>query len=183
MIDSEYPTIPVVKTSSPDAETGALHGNSGIAVEGGQSIESLKKELALTAESIESYKTENADLAARLAAAETKINELKSELKKGLQIDVPVREEPRASQYGPTVAGDNLWTIANKIRPDVSISTNQMMLALLRANPEAFINGNINLLKSGVLLHMPDSQDILSISKEQATAEVNSHYSLWKRQR
>ena len=178
--DSPQPGLRIL---TPDENAGDMQGESGSADKGGHGIDSLKKELALTAESIESYRTENAELAARLTAAEAKINDLKSELKKGLQIEapLPIQEEPRTSQYGPTVAGDNLWTIANKVRPDISISTNQMMLALLRANPGAFIHGNINQLKSGVLLHVPDNQDIQSISKEQAAAEVNSHYTLWKR--
>ena len=172
---------PGLRILTPDTEIEGLQSNIGAEAHG-ENIDSLKKELALTAESIESYKSENAALEARLSAAETTINELKAELKKGLQVNVPVREEPVTGQYGPTVAGDNLWAIANKIRPDISVSTNQMMLALLRANPEAFINGNINKLKKGIILHMPVAQDILSISKEQAASEVNSHYAAWKRQ-
>ena len=41
------------------------------------------------------------------------------------------------------------------MRPDSSISVNQMMSALLRANPEAFFNQNINGLKRGQILRMP----------------------------
>lgn len=37
-----------------------------------------------------------------------------------------------------------------------NISLDQMLLALLRTNPEAFINNNINLLKAGAVLTMPD---------------------------
>ena len=172
---------PGLRILTPDADTEDMHSHSGPATGGGPDINSLKKELALTAESIESSKTENADLEARLAAAEATINDLKSKLKIGLPAAVPVHEEPVNDLYGPVAAGETLWKIAHKIRPDISISTNQMMLALLRANPEAFINGNINLLRSGAVLHMPGIQDIQSISKVQAMEEVNAHYSSWKR--
>lgn len=172
---------PGLRILAPDSDTGDMPGNTGPGTGGDPDLHALKKELALTAESIESYRTENADLQARLAAAEARINELKSVLKKGLPTDVPVQEEPEVDLYGPVATGENLWNIANKIRPDLSISTNQMMLALLRANPEAFINGNINRLRSGAVLHLPDIQDIQSISKAQAAEEVESQYMLWKR--
>src|SRR5690606_21916726 len=51
--------------------------------------------------------------------------------------------------YDPVAAGDTLWSIASQTRPDSSVSVNQMMVALLRANPDAFIGDNINRLRSG----------------------------------
>jgi pilus assembly protein FimV len=172
---------PGLRILTPDSDTGDVQGNTGPGTGGDTDLHSLKKELALTAESVESYRTENAELEVRLAAAEARINDLRAELKKGLPMDVSVHEEPVNDLYGPVAAGETLWNIANKIRPDISISTNQMMLALLRANPEAFINGNINQLRRGAVLHMPEIQDIQSLSKGQATEEVKSHYTLWKR--
>src|SRR5690606_7758610 len=43
-----------------------------------------------------------------------------------------------ADSYGPVATGDTLWSIATRTRHDESVTINQMMLALLRANPEAF---------------------------------------------
>ena len=171
---------PGLRILTPDVKTEDMQSDTGPATGGDAEIHSLRKELALTAESVESSRIENAQLEARLAAAEATINDLKARLKNGLPADVPVREEPGADLYGPVAAGETLWKIANKIRPDISISTNQMMLALLRINPEAFINGNINLLRSGAVLHMPDIQDIQSISKARATEEVQAQYTSWK---
>jgi len=169
---------------TPDSKTESISSDTG-GTPGEHNIDSLKKELAMTAESIESYRTENTELEARLSAAEARIEDLKAELKKGLEVNapLPVQAEAKTDQYGPVAAGATLWMIANQLRPDVSISVNQMMLALLRANPEAFINGNINRLKSGVILHVPAGQDILSISKEAAAAEVSAQYTEWKRRR
>ncbi|MDH3948276.1 MAG: hypothetical protein OEU74_04880 [Gammaproteobacteria bacterium] len=39
--------------------------------------------------------------------------------------------------YGIVRKGDNLWTIAEKLRPDDSISVYQVMMALLQSNPDA----------------------------------------------
>ena len=75
-------------------------------------------------------------------------------------------------EYGMTGAGDTLWTIAMRTRPDDSVSIQQTMLALQRANPEAFINGNINLLKAGHFLRIPDRREIMQETIASAIAEV-----------
>ncbi|MBF0470405.1 MAG: hypothetical protein HQL48_03420 [Gammaproteobacteria bacterium] len=58
--------------------------------------------------------------------------------------------------YGPVQRGDTLWGIANEIRSSSGkqYSVNQVMSALHRDNPEAFIGGDINRLKSGVILKL-----------------------------
>ena len=68
------------------------------------------------------------------------------------QIEGVVAQE---DEPGLTGKGDTLWAIASKVRPNRRISVQQTMLALQRANPEAFINNNINLLKAGYLLRVP----------------------------
>jgi len=75
-------------------------------------------------------------------------------------------------EYGVTGPGDMLWTIAMKVRPSDDVSVQQTMLALQRANPEAFINNNINLLKAGHVLRIPDMSEIRAESTEEAIAEV-----------
>ncbi|GJM04221.1 MAG: hypothetical protein DHS20C09_02120 [marine bacterium B5-7] len=81
--------------------------------------------------------------------------------------------------YGPTEQADTLWSIASEMRPDSSISVNQMMSALLRANPEAFFNQNINGLKRGQILRMPTESEINALSNAQALAEVQSQHAAW----
>lgn len=81
--------------------------------------------------------------------------------------------------YGPTVQNDTLWSIASRMRPDESVSIQQMMLALYRTNPEAFINNNINGLRKGQILRMPSAQEIAALSREQALAEVQSQHAAW----
>jgi len=81
--------------------------------------------------------------------------------------------------YGPTSTNDTLWSIAEAVRPDDSVSIQQMMLALLRANPEAFIDNNVNGLKSGYILRLPDAANINRLSRAEALAEVRSQYAFW----
>ena len=77
-------------------------------------------------------------------------------------------------EYGVTGPGDTLWTIALKVRPSESVSVQQTMLALQRLNPEAFINNNINLLKAGHVLRIPDTGDIREESVREAVSEVRT---------
>ncbi len=74
--------------------------------------------------------------------------------------------------YGLTGPRDTLWAIASKVRPNNGISVQQILLALQRVNPEAFINNNINLLKVGQVLRIPHESEIRAASTEAAAAEV-----------
>lgn len=62
----------------------------------------------------------------------------------------------RRNRYGPVQYGDSLSEIAYRLRKDKRWSNQQIMLALFDANPEAFINQNINQLKKGHFLKVPD---------------------------
>lgn len=83
------------------------------------------------------------------------------------------------STLGVVAANDTLWSLASNNRPDSSISVQQMMLALLRANPEAFGDGNINILKRGAVLRMPDSDELTALSRSEALAEVQRQHQVW----
>ncbi|MGI9321956.1 MAG: FimV/HubP family polar landmark protein [Pseudomonadales bacterium] len=72
-------------------------------------------------------------------------------------------------------SGDYLWSTARNLRPDSSVSVNQTMLALQRLNPDAFIRGNINMVKAGHILKTPGLQDIRRVTAAQANREVAVH--------
>jgi len=76
--------------------------------------------------------------------------------------------------------GDTAWSLANAMMPDQSITAAQMMIAMLRANPESFIDGNINGLKRGYILRVPDYDQIVSINQEDALALVREQAALWR---
>lgn len=56
----------------------------------------------------------------------------------------------------------------------------QMLLALLRANPEAFIDGNVNLLRAGQTLHLPDTAQVMRTSAAQARDTVLDHHNRFR---
>ncbi len=93
-------------------------------------------------------------------------------------VSVPSSVSP-PSRYSVTRA-DTLWQVALNVRPDSSISPQQMMLALQRMNPDAFINNNINRLKSGVVLDVPTKEQILNIKVSESLQEVKRQNNRWK---
>ncbi len=76
--------------------------------------------------------------------------------------------------------GQTLSAIASGVLPDDSVSLNQMMLALLRANPEAFDDDNINRLKSGAVLRIPGRDEAVSLTPDQAAALVREQANAWR---
>ena len=83
-------------------------------------------------------------------------------------------------EYGPVQAGDTLSRIVQGMARDDGVSVNQMMLALVRTNPQAFIGGNVNLLREGAVLRMPDASQARQLSMTEATAEVRSQVARWR---
>ncbi|MEC9374838.1 MAG: FimV/HubP family polar landmark protein [Pseudomonadota bacterium] len=75
--------------------------------------------------------------------------------------------------------GDTFWSIANFSRNDIDITVNQMMLALYRLNPSAFI-GNMNGLQAGAILRIPNEEEISLVSAEEANAEVVNQNTEWR---
>ncbi len=51
--------------------------------------------------------------------------------------------------------GDTAGRIASANRP-AGVSLDQMLVAMMRANPEAFIRGNVNRVRAGAVLQLPD---------------------------
>lgn len=76
-------------------------------------------------------------------------------------------------------AGDTLHEIASQYKP-ADVSVNQAMLAILRYNPNAFIRGNINDVKKGFVLRMPDKSAMLEMDNAEALAEVRRQTALWR---
>lgn len=69
--------------------------------------------------------------------------------------------------------GDTLYAIAGDASQGVdSVSLEQMLLALYRNNPNAFIGGNINRIRSGAVLKVPSAQQAQSVSPREARREV-----------
>ncbi|MCP1624611.1 FimV/HubP family polar landmark protein [Pseudomonas nitroreducens] len=79
-----------------------------------------------------------------------------------------------------TGKNDTLWEIAARARPDGRVSVQQTMLAIQDLNPDAFLGGNINRLKSGQVLRLPDAEQIKARTQPDAAAEVSQQYTAWR---
>lgn len=79
-------------------------------------------------------------------------------------------------------SGDTMYDIASRYKaPDVTVD--QAMLSILRYNPDAFIKDNINSVKKGFVLRIPDRESMLRIDSADAMAEVRRQYALWREYR
>jgi len=90
-----------------------------------------------------------------------------------------VTSGPDGDSYGPVRANETLWRISERLSADTDASLNQMMVALYRANPEAFA-GNINRLRRGAILRVPRGSDLTAITSGEATAEVQRQDQEWR---
>jgi pilus assembly protein FimV len=86
-------------------------------------------------------------------------------------------------EIGPTRSGDTLWKIAQDLKPRLGVDEYQIMAALVRENPEAFIDGNMNLLKRGQILSVPDAEDVRAISRDSAVADYSTQLDAWEQYR
>lgn len=68
-------------------------------------------------------------------------------------------------------AGDTAGKIASSIKP-VGVSLDQMLVALLRANPDAFVRSNINRIRSGAVLDVPSAEQAQALSTAEARQTV-----------
>ena len=73
---------------------------------------------------------------------------------------------------------DTLWDIAQRVKGSGSL--NQTMLAIQDLNPDAFTAGNINRLKSGQVLRLPDAAQINARSNQEAAIAVAEQNTAWR---
>lgn len=74
---------------------------------------------------------------------------------------------PQSAESVKVKAGDTAGAIAASLKP-ANISLDQMLVAMLAANPDAFIQGNVNLLKAGATLSLPSAEQASATSAAQA---------------
>lgn len=92
----------------------------------------------------------------------------------------PADESPTDARYGPVQQGETLWPIAQRLKPN-GISTQQMAMALLRANPQAFVDNDINRLRAGSTLTIPARSLIEELDPAAARAEFNAQINRQRR--
>jgi len=92
----------------------------------------------------------------------------------------PAPVMPSSSEYGPVQKGETLSQIATKVVSDKDLSPQQIMIAMLRANPSAFFGDNVNNLKTGKILKIPERREIETLSRDQAVREYRAQYDAWQ---
>jgi len=94
-----------------------------------------------------------------------------------------IQAQRNGNQFGPVRAGQTLGQIAANLEGTQGYSLAQTMLALLRANPDAFIGGNINQLKRGAVLHIPVGDELARLDQRHAAALVHEQITQWREAR
>lgn len=82
----------------------------------------------------------------------------------------PAKENTAASDDASTArvrAGDTAGRIASANKP-AGVSLDQMLVAMLRSNPDAFINGNMNRIRAGAVVQLPNREQALETSASEA---------------
>jgi len=91
----------------------------------------------------------------------------------------PLAPRPSAAASGRTYEvqkGDTLGKIARENKPE-GVSMQQMLVALYRANQSAFIRDNMNLVRAGRILQIPDRDAAAGVSSTEASGVVRQHMS------
>lgn len=94
------------------------------------------------------------------------------------------RKEPTQRRSAPVFEGNTwsvgrgqtLWSIASQVRPN-NATVQQTLIALYRSNPDAFINNDINRLKAGHTLNVPDRSFVNDITHAEALNEYRASLS------
>lgn len=90
----------------------------------------------------------------------------------------PIQVVDRAEYVVQT--DDTMWRIALNNRPAQSISVQQMLIAIQTLNQDAFIDGNVNLVREGTVLRMPTEEEVRQISTREALSEVAEQNRQWR---
>lgn len=91
----------------------------------------------------------------------------------------PAASGSGAQEYGPIAKGETLGKIAASLKPQ-GVSLEQMLVGLYRSNPDAFIRKNMNLVKSGKILRIPDAQELAAITQGEAMKEYRAQVADWR---
>lgn len=96
------------------------------------------------------------------------------------QTSVPAPTSTGGSAQYRVKGGDTLWKVASRTELD-STTVQQRMVAIHAANPSAFVNGDVNLLKKGAVLRMPELASVKLTDQHQAKQLVAEQSRAWNK--
>ena len=121
---------------------------------------------------------------ARIAAPVTAIAAAKPTASVSVSPPAPITGSPSAKAesagdtYGPVKRGDTLSKIAKEMKSD-TVSLEQMLVALYRENRAAFIDNNMNRLRTGQILRVPLAGDVANVTENEARSEIKVQVANW----
>ena len=74
--------------------------------------------------------------------------------------------------------GDTLSRIARQNKP-ADVSLERMLVALYRANAEQFDGKNMNRIRAGKILRLPDQSELMNVAQPDAAREIRAHVADW----
>ena len=80
-------------------------------------------------------------------------------------------------EYGPVKRGDSLSKIAASVKPE-GVTLEQTLVSLYRSNPDAFV-GNMNRLRAGKILRIPEKEQIADTAQSDSVKEVRVQTANW----
>lgn len=125
-------------------------------------------------------KVEPLSPASPAVAAETAVKEAVPAAPRAVATEAPVWS--RVAEYS-VKQGDTLWQIAETVREDRQIATEQVVLAIYKANRDAFFGNNVNNLRAGKILKMPERETVDELPLAQARKEFRAQYDVWQEYR
>lgn len=92
---------------------------------------------------------------------------------------VPPDQLTKPLTYGPVAPEEGIWQIAQHYKiPELTLA--QIVLAIVGMNPDAFNEGNLNGLKTGVKLIIPPANRVMKVPADLAPQEIAAHDLAWK---
>jgi len=82
-----------------------------------------------------------------------------------------------AQEYGPIKRGETLSGVASAVKPE-GVSLEQMLIGIYRRNPEAF-EQNINRMKTGRILRIPEREELAALPQAEAVREIRVQVTEW----
>ncbi len=108
------------------------------------------------------------------------------EVKPAEQVDVQPLTEAKPAEEAPASVlvekGDTLGRIADGLKP-VDVSLERMLVALYRANVKQFDGKNMNRIRAGKILRMPEAGEIEKITQKAAVREIHAQVADWQEYR
>ena len=181
-----------INAAKADLATGAGGAGAALSELGSSNIDinAAKRDLANDVEGVGPASASSIDInAAKRDLAREEAERTEGSGDEGFAEAPPVASAPRPALSTPSVAvdssyrverGDTLSGVASRYTGagTTATSTKRWMVAAFQNNPSAFA-GNMNVLRTGSVLRVPDESSVSAIGSSEASAEVGRQYAAW----